>query len=300
MSNNPYKQQHELVKLIERLLKQDDVHPTTIPSLFLIRESNTTEPISRVNEPSFCIILQGEKEVLLGEERFLYGPGHYIVASVDLPVTGQVIKASTESPYLAFKLEFTSSQVLEVLNGTDIKTGQGKNAKRAMYVSKVEPSLLDAVLRLASLLETPQHIPVLAPLLKKEILYWILQGPHGEALEQMALEGSNASRIREVIDHIINNYEESFRIEELAEIANMSVSSLHRHFKEVTAMSPIQFQKQLRLQEARRLLLAESTDVADVAFRVGYESQSQFSREYSRMFGFSPRVDINRMREHYV
>ncbi|MBK0010401.1 MULTISPECIES: AraC family transcriptional regulator [Priestia] len=300
MSNNPYKQKHELAKLIERLSKQDGVHPTTIPSLFLIRESIITEPISRVNEPSFCIILQGEKEVLLGEERFLYGPGHYIVASVDLPVTGQVIKASADSPYLAFKLEFTSSQVLEVLNGTGFKTGQGKNAKRAMYVSKVEPSLLDAVVRLASLLDTPKHIPVLAPLLKKEILYWILQGPHGEALEQMALEGSNASRIREVIDHIINNYEESFRIEELAEIANMSVSSLHRHFKEVTAMSPIQFQKQLRLQEARRLLLAESTDVADVAFRVGYESQSQFSREYSRMFGFPPRVDINRMREQYI
>ncbi|WP_223546751.1 AraC family transcriptional regulator [Priestia aryabhattai] len=300
MSNKPYKQQRELAKLIERLSKQDGVHPTIIPSLFLIRESIITEPISRVNEPSFCIILQGEKEVLLGEERFLYGPGHYIVASVDLPVTGQVIKASAESPYLAFKLEFTSSQVLEVLNSTDIKTGQGKNAKRAMYVSKIEPSLLDAVVRLASLLDTPKHIPVLAPLLKKEILYWILQGPHGEALEQMALEGSNASRIREVIDHIINNYEESFRIEELAEIANMSVSSLHRHFKEVTAMSPIQFQKQLRLQEARRLLLAESTDIAHVAFKVGYESQSQFSREYSRMFGFPPRVDINRMRENYV
>lgn len=300
MSNKPYKQQYELAKLIERLSKQDGVHPTTIPSLFLIRESIITEPISRVNEPSFCIILQGEKEILLGEERFLYGPGHYIVASVDLPVTGQVIKASAESPYLAFKLEFTSSQVLEVLNGKDIKTGQGKNAKRAMYVSKIEPSLLDAVVRLASLLDTPKHIPVLAPLLKKEILYWILQGPHGEALEQMVLEGSNASRIREVIDHIINKYEESFRIEELAEIANMSVSSLHRHFKEVTAMSPIQFQKQLRLQEARRLLLAESTDIAHVAFKVGYESQSQFSREYSRMFGFPPRVDIDRMRENYV
>jgi len=300
MSNKPYKQQHELSRLIERLCKQDGVHPTIIPSLFLIRESIITEPISRVNNPSFCIILQGEKEVLLGEERFLYGSGHYIVTSVDLPVTGQVIKASSESPYLALKFEFTSSQVLEVLNGTDIKTGQGKNVKRAMYVSKIEPSLLDAVVRLASLLDTPKHISVLGPLFKKEILYWILQGPHGEALEQIALEGSNASRIREVIDHIINNYEESFRIEELAKIANMSVSSLHRHFKEVTAMSPIQFQKQLRLQEARRLLLAESTDGADVAFRVGYESQSQFSREYSRMFGFPPRVDINRMREHYV
>jgi AraC-like DNA-binding protein len=300
MAKKFYKRQYELAKLIERLSKQDGVHSTTIPSLFLIRESIITEPISRVNEPSFCMILQGEKEVLVGEERFLYGPGHYIVASVDLPVTGQVIKASAGSPYLAIKFEFTSSQILEVLNGTDIKTRQGKSSKRAMYVSKVEPSLLDAVVRLASLLDTPKHIPVLAPLLKKEILYWILQGPHGEALEQMAVEGSNASRIREVIDHIINNYEESFRIEELAEIANMSASSLHRHFKEVTAMSPIQFQKQLRLQEARRLLLAESTDIAYVAFKVGYESQSQFSREYSRMFGLPPRVDINRMRENYI
>jgi AraC-like DNA-binding protein len=222
------------------------------------------------------------------------------VASVDLPVTGQVIKASAESPYLALKLEFTATEVLDVLNKTDIQFKQGKNSKRAMFVSEVEPSLLDAVLRLACLLENSRHVPILAPLIKKEILYWILQGPHSEAIEQMALEGSNASRIREVIDHIINNYKEPFRIEELADIANMSVSSLHRHFKEVTAMSPIQFQKQLRLQEARRLLIADPTDVADVAFKVGYESQSQFSREYSRMFGFSPRLDIKRMRENYA
>jgi AraC-like DNA-binding protein len=288
--------QHELGKLIERYTGQDGVHSTSIPSLFLIRESIITEPISRVNEPSFCIIVQGEKEVWLGEECFRYGPGNYIVASVDLPVTGQVIKASSDFPYLALKLEFTSSEILEVLNDTDIQSGQRKNAKRAMFINEVEPSLLDAVIRLACLLDNPKHIPILAPLFKKEILYWVLQGPNGEALEQMALEGSNALRIRNVIEHIINNYENSFRIEELAEIANMSAASLHRHFKEVTAMSPIQFQKQLRLQEARRLLLAESSDVADVAFRVGYESQSQFSREYSRMFGFSPRADINRLR----
>jgi AraC-like DNA-binding protein len=292
--------QHELGKLIERYTGQDGVHPTSIPSLFLIRESIITEPISRVNEPSFCIIFQGEKEVWLGEECFRYGPGNYIVASVDLPITGQVIKASFDFPYLALKLEFTSSEILEVLNDTDIQSGQRKNANRAMFISEVEPSLLDAVIRLACLLDNPRHIPILGPLFKKEILYWILQGSHGEALKQMALEGSNAIRIRNVIEHIINNYEKSFRIEEIAEIANMSVASLHRHFKEVTAMSPIQFQKQLRLQEARRLLLAESSDVADVAFRVGYESQSQFSREYSRMFGFSPRADTNRLRENYV
>lgn len=297
MSEEIYKQQEELAKLIDNYSGDDGVHPTAIPSLYLIRESIVTEPITRVNETSFCIVVQGKKEVLLAEERFRYGPGHYIVASVDLPVTGQVIKASSDTPYLALKLEFTPNQILEVLSDSDIRVGQKKNANRAMFVSKVEPSLLDAVIRLARLLENPKHIPVLAPLFTKEILYWILQGPHGESLEQMAIKGSNGNRISDVIEHIINNYDRSFKIEELAEVANMSVASLHRHFKEVTAMSPIQFQKQLRLQEARRILLVDSTDIADVAFRVGYESQSQFSREYSRMFGYPPREDSNRMRE---
>ncbi|MBT2757542.1 AraC family transcriptional regulator [Mesobacillus foraminis] len=292
--------QYELGKLIERYAGQNGVHATSIPSLFLIRESIITEPISRVNEPSFCMIVQGEKEVMLGEEIFRYGSGNYIVASVDLPVTGQVIKASPDSPYLALKLEFTPSEILEAVSNTEIQPAKRKNPKRAMFISEVEPTLLDAVTRLALLLDNPKHIPILAPLFKKEILYWILQGPHGEALEQMALEGSHASQIRNVIEHIINNYEKSFRIEDLAEIANMSAASFHRYFKEITAMSPIQFQKQLRLQEARRLLLAESSDVADVAFRVGYESQSQFSREYSRMFGFSPRADINRLKENRI
>lgn len=140
---------------------------------------------------------------------------------------------------------------------------------------------------------------MLAPLFKKEVLYWILQGRHGKALEQVALEGSSTNRIRDVIEHIIKNYEKPFRVEELAKLANMSAASLHRHFKEVTAMSPIQFQKQLRLQEARQLLLAESSDAAYVASKVGYESYSQFSREYSRMFGLPPKTDVSRLREKY-
>jgi transcriptional regulator GlxA family with amidase domain len=156
--------------------------------------------------------------------------------------------------------------------------------------------MLDAVFRLARLLENPKDIPVLAPLFTKEILYRVLQGQHGVTLEQIAIEGSSTYRIRDVIEHIMNNYHRSLRIEELAEIANMSVASLHRHFKEVTAISPIQFQKQLRLQEARHLLLSESTDAADVAFQVGYESPSQFSREYTRMFGFPPIQDIKLLR----
>lgn len=168
-----------------------------------------------------------------------------------------------------------------------------------MFVGEIELSILDAIMRLSRLLDKPEDIPFLAPYYTKEILYRLLQGQYGTTLAQIAMEGSNTYRIREAIDQIINNMDKPLPIEELAELANMGVSTFHRHFKEVTAMSPLQFQKQLRLQEARRLLMSESTDAADVAFRVGYESASQFSREYSRMFGFPPREDIKRLKAGY-
>lgn len=294
-----YKQRVELTKIIARYTGSDGSHVTDIPSLFFSRYSNVTGPNYGVYKPSLCIIVQGMKEVLLSQERFQYGPADYLVASVKLPITGQVTEASVQVPYLALKLEFTPSQILEVLREMNMGVDKKENAKRGMYVSKIEPSLLDAVTRLARLLDNQKDIPVLAPLIMKEIIYRVLQGEHGEMLKQIAIEGSSANQISDVIEHIISNYERSFKIEELAEIANMSVSSLHRHFKEITAMSPIQFQKQLRLQEARHLLLSESADAAEVAFRVGYESPSQFSREYSRMFGFPPKEDIKRLREKY-
>lgn len=294
-----YAQQEELAGLIQRYTGHDGVHQTDVPAMFFINESNVTEPVYSVYKPSFCVIVQGEKEILLAQERFRYGPADYIVASVDLPVSGKVIKASSAVPYLALKIEFTPDQILQFISDTGIRDRAKKHAERAMFVSQTDSSLLDAVVRLARLLDQPQEIPVLAPIFMKEILYRILQGPYGDSLEQMAIEGSYAYRIRDVIDYIISNYDRSFRIEELADIAAMSVSSLHRHFKEVTAMSPIQFQKQLRLQEARRQLLSQSTDAAEVAFRVGYESPSQFSREYSRMFGFPPKEDINRLKGRY-
>ncbi|GIP26537.1 transcriptional regulator [Paenibacillus sp. J23TS9] len=296
MSEPIFQQQDELAKLIERYSVQEGVNSIAIPSLFLVRRSEVTGPKQSVYKPSLCIIVQGAKEVWLGQERFRYSPADYLVASVDLPVSGQVVEASPAVPYLALNLVFTPNQILDVLCDSKIAGGKKENAKRAMYVSPTESTLLDAVLRLARLLDHPMDIPVLAPLVTKEILYRVLQGQHGDVLEQIALEGSSTYRIRDVIEQIMNNYDRSLRIEELAEIANMSAASLHRHFKEVTAMSPIQFQKHLRLQEARRLLLSESTDAADVAFQVGYESPSQFSREYSRMFGFPPREDIKRLR----
>ncbi|OMD79217.1 AraC family transcriptional regulator [Paenibacillus odorifer] len=297
MSKELLERKEELARLIEHHSSQDGVYETAIPSLFVIRNSNVTEPVYRVYKPSLCFIAQGTKEILLAKERFEYGPANYLISSMNLPVIGQIIKASPNAPYLSFKLEFTQSQILKVLNDSEFKLAPKENAKRAMYVGQIELSLLDAILRLVRLLDDPKDIPFLAPIYTDEILYRLLQGPYGVTLAQIAMEGSSTYRIREAIEQIIENCDKPLRIEELAETASMSISSFHRHFKEVTAMSPIQFQKHLRLQEARRLLLSESADAADVAFRVGYESASQFSREYSRMFGSPPRADIKRLKE---
>lgn len=293
------KQSAELAKFIECHTEWDGTRETAISSLFFSRYTNSSEAKYGVFKPSLCIIVQGAKEVLLSKDRFRYGSADYLVGLVHLPIIGQVTEASSEVPYLALKLEFTPSQILEVLRDSKIEVDKKGNAKRGMYVSKIEAALLDAVTRFVRLLDNPNDISVLAPLIKKEIIYRVLQGDHGTSLAQIAIEGSSTSQISDVIEHIRKHYDKSFQIEELAELANMSISSLHRYFKEVTAMSPIQFQKQLRLQEARSLLLSESSDAADVAFRVGYESPSQFSREYSRMFGFPPKEDIKHLREKY-
>jgi AraC-like DNA-binding protein len=299
MSGQIENQRGELTRHIKRYTSKDGAFATAIPSLSFIRFSEVTGPVYGVYKPSLCIIVQGRKEVLLAQESYIYGPANYLVASVNLPIAGQVTEASPDVPYLALKLEFTPSEILEVLREYQMGVDKKEGAKRGLYVSKLETSLLDAVTRLARLLDTPKDIKVLAPLIRKEIIYRVLQGENGGLLKQIALEGSSTYQISDVIEHIMNNYDKLLKIEELAEIANMSVSSLHRHFKEVTAMSPIQFQKQLRLQEARSLLLSESADAADVAFRVGYESPSQFSREYSRMFGLPPKEDTKRMRKQY-
>lgn len=299
MSKDMMKLKSELAKLIERHSDQDGVYKTAIPYLYFIRYSHVTERAYGIYNPSVCFIAQGSKEVLLAHERIEYGPSDYLISSMNLPVTGQVIKASPEAPFLSFKFEFTLNQILEVINDSEIQISLHENSKRALFVGKIELSILDAILRLALLLDNPKEIPFLAPIYKKEILYRLLQGQYGATLAQIAVEGSKSYSIRDAIEQIINNYERPLRIEELAEMSGLSISSFHRNFKEVTAMSPIQFQKQLRLQKARRLLFAESGDAADIAFRVGYESASQFSREYSRMFGSPPKADIKRLKEKY-
>lgn len=198
------------------------------------------------------------------QERLTYSPSDYLIATVHLPVTSQVTEATPDVPYLGFKIEFTPSQILEVLQDSEMRFDPKENSKLAMFVSQIESDLLDWVIRLARLLDHPKDIPVLAPLCIKEILYRVLQGQNGCILEQIGREGSSTHHIKAVIEEILNNFDSALRIEILAEIANMSISSLHRHFKEITAMSPLQFQKQLWLQEARRLLVTESVDASEV------------------------------------
>ncbi|WP_411350085.1 AraC family transcriptional regulator N-terminal domain-containing protein [Paenibacillus sp. WLX2291] len=299
MIQHLHHQNAELATLIQRHCPGEGLFETAVPSLFLIHHQQTTERAFRVYKPCLCMIASGAKDIFLANEHLAYGPASYLVASMNLPVVGQVVQASVNEPYLSFKLEFSQAQILEVLNDTDLPQMPRDNARRALFVGESEQHLLDAAVRLTRLLEQPKDIPFLAPLFTKEILYKLLQTSYGVTLAQIALEGSSSYRIREVIEQIIQQYDQPLRVEELAELASMSVSSFHRNFKEVTAMSPLQFQKQLRLQEARRLLLAESADAADVAFRVGYESASQFSREYARLFGAPPRTDIKQLKEKY-
>lgn len=299
MSEPIDRQQDELAKIIESYSVQDGVHATDIPSLFFNRQTTITGPVYGVFKPSLCIIVQGAKDVWMAQECFRYSPADYLVASIDVPVIGQVVEATPNLPYLSLKLEFTPKQVLDVLSHLEARLDAKEDSNRAIFVSRIDTSLLDAVIRLVRLLDNPVDIPVLAPLITKEILYRVLKGQHGGKLQQIAIEGSYTYRISNVIERLVHRYDQAFRIEDLAEMANMSVSSFHRHFKEVTAMSPLQFQKQLRLYEARRLLLSESADAAEIAFRVGYESPSQFSREYSRMFGFPPKEDMKRMKVNY-
>lgn len=289
----------ELASLIERHCAVDRSRETNIPSLLFYHHSSVSDPVYRVYKPSLCLIVQGTKQMLLAQRRYEYGPTDYMVVSANLPVIGQIIRASSDAPYMSLKLEFDQQDILDVLHRAEPQYESRQSERSALFVGRLQAPLHDAVLRLARLLDTPTEIAFLAPLYKREILFRLLQGPYGPVLAQTALEGSSAARIREAIDRLVREWDKPFRVEELADEAGMSLSAFHRHFKEVTAMSPLRFQKQIRLQEARRLLLSEFADAADVAFRVGYESASQFSREYARMFGAPPRTDINRLKERY-
>jgi len=279
----------------------DGIFETAVPRLTLVRMTRARPPAHGLQQPAFCVLAQGSKRVLLNDEVYDYDSGTYLVASQNLPVSGHVIEASEAHPYLGLKLEFDVRDVAALaLELNDLDTGANRQAQRGLFIGTMTTTLLDAVLRLVNLLETPSDIATLAPLCAREILYRLLRAPEGWRLAQMAIVNSHSQRVAQVIQRLYNDFHQPLHMEALAREAHMSVSSLHSRFKEVTAMSPLQFQKQLRLQEARRIMLSEQIDAGMAGHRVGYESPSQFNREYSRFFGAPPARDIRRLREEQL
>jgi AraC-like DNA-binding protein len=265
---------------------------TVLPRVAVHFGTMMTKPTPGVYEPALCLVLQGAKQVIIGDRILRYDPASYFIATIDLPARGWVVEASPQEPYVAVSLKLDQ----QMLGALILDMPHGAEGPTAGFaVSAVTPDLLDPWCRLLSLLDTPEDVPVLGPMHEREILYRLLKGPQGGVLRQITRADSRLSQIRQAIGWIRSHFDETMRVEQLADLAGMSPASFHRHFKAATAMSPLQYQKTLRLQEARRLLVT-STDAARTAHIVGYESASQFSREYARMFGAPPGRDIERLR----
>lgn len=294
MDSNAYRK--ELAERIARAVPQDGrVEP--LKGLYLYRSSTKTDPLHGVSEPAFCVIAQGSKQVLLGDSVYRYDQAHYLLATVELPIVSRILEASPERPYLSLRLDLDPSLVSSVMVEAGHLSSRNQGDIRAMDVSPLDADLLDAVVRLVRLLDSPAEARVLRPLITREIVYRLLVGEQGNRLRHLALLGGQADRIAEAVERLRREFNQPLRIDSLARELGMSVSGFHHHFKSVTAMSPLQFQKQLRLQEARRLLIGENLDAASAGFRVGYDDASQFSREYKRLFGQPPMRDVERLRE---
>lgn len=288
----------DLVALLDRFTAHTQGSTSTeIKGLHVHRISVCGGPSHGIQTPALGIIAQGSKRVMVGDELYAYDPMHYLVSSVDLPVVGQVSGASEDQPYLGVRLDLDVDEITALIRDENLPPSTHADATRGLYVNRLGTPMLDAVLRLLRLLDTPEDIPILAPMIKREILYRLLMNGSGARLRQIALHDSQTQRIAKAIMMLRENFTQPLRVEAIARDVHMSVSSLHHHFKAVTAMSPLQYQKQLRLQEARRLMLIDMTDAATAAHRVGYESASQFSREYSRLFGAPPLRDTRKWRE---
>jgi AraC-like DNA-binding protein len=287
----------ELGSLIERFAGTDGVHATAIPRVFLIRSSHPTEQLHAVQEPAVCFVAQGRKRVMAGQSVYLYDRAKYLIAAVEVPIVGQIIEASPAAPYLCLRLDLEPAAIGALMLEAEVAGLANDAPGPALSLSSVTPELLDAAVRLVRLLGAPRDIPVIAPLAEREILYRLLRGEQAAQLRQIAFAESRLRQINRAIGWIKRNYREPFSIDKVAAEARMSPSTLHEHFKSVTSMSPLQYQKQLRLQEARRLILSQSLDAATAGHSVGYESPSQFSREYKRTFGAPPARDIARLRD---
>jgi AraC-like DNA-binding protein len=286
----------ELVERIGRAIREDGT-AQPLQGLHLYRHSLPLEQSYSVVEPSVCVVAQGSKEFLLGDSRYRYDPLHYLLVTVDLPNVGQVLEASKERPFLSLRLELAPTLVGEVLLEAGHPSLRDSADVRAIDVSPLDMHLLDAVVRLMRLLDSPAETPVLLPLITREIVYRLLMGEQGGRLRHLAILGGYTPHIARAIERLRQNFDQPLRIEQMARELGMSVSGLHRHFKAVTALSPLQFQKRLRLLEARRLMLGEDLDAASAAYRVGYHDASHFNREYKSLFGVPPMRDMQRLRE---
>jgi AraC-like DNA-binding protein len=289
--------QLELSARVARLAPFDGTHQSVLPSLALIRSSVPTVCMPTIFQPCLAIVVQGRKSALLNDEVFHYDPLNYLVVSVTLAGMGQVLEATPEHPYLSLRLNLDLEEIARLVLELGDRGPSPAAADRGLFVARLDEPLLDAVLRMVKLLDTPEDIRVLAPVVQREIYYRLLRGELGYRLVDLAqCEGGN-HRIVRAIEWLKQHYAVSLRIEELADAVHMSPSALHHRFKAVTAMSPLQYQKHLRLHEARRLMFADGIESATAGHRVGYESASQFSREYRRLFGAPPRSEIARLRE---
>jgi AraC-like DNA-binding protein len=282
---------------IARWTDMGDQHVTAIPGLSLFRRVETSSPTSIMYEPRICLVAQGAKRVSLGDDTFVYDPQHFLITSVDLPTFVQIIKASREKPYLGLIVKLDQREISQLMVDSNLPPPRPQQSSRGMATGKVTLPLLTAFQRLIDLLAEPKDIPILAPIIQREIFYRLLVGDQGARLRQMASAGSQSRQIARAIDWLKSNFTGPLRIDDLAAHVHMSTSTFHHHFRAVTAMSPLQYQKWLRLSEARRLLLAENQDATTAAFQVGYESPSQFSREYSRLFGAPPLRDVANLRQ---
>lgn len=285
-----------LARKIDRRMGRTEKLITDVPGLSLHKRTGPTAPCAVAYVPGLVVMAQGRKQVELGQNTFVYDESRYLLTSLDLPSISQVLEASPQRPALAFSMKLELSVVRELLMREDVPVPEVATDSPAMTTADVTEDLLDACCRLMDLLETPKDIPFLSGLIQREIVYRILQRPEGARLRAITTNGEQSHRLAQAIAWVKSNFEKPLKVEELAQMARMGVSTFHHHFREMTAMSPVQYQKQLRLQAARAQMLTESLDASSAALKVGYESISQFNREYSRLFGQPPMRDIRALR----